>query len=121
MAPSQRSGVKATTSGGGGGGSGGADPRQPQRAAKYTPPVVKPEDQPLDVASMVAIIMGILGVMLRQRHATWLSIVFCAQALANMRNAEQDLKQIVCAFTFAVMGIVTNYFGPQIKATQGSA
>lgn len=89
------------------------DPRMPEAARKYVPPVLKPEEQPFDFSSMFSIMAGLIGVMLRQKAGSWVSLIFAAQALANMRNPENDLKQIVCALTFAVMGIVTNYFGPQ--------
>ncbi|GLJ39994.1 hypothetical protein SUGI_0818350 [Cryptomeria japonica] len=42
---------------------------------------------------------------------SWLAIICCAQSLANMRNVENDLKQIIMAMTFAIMGLVSNYFG----------
>jgi hypothetical protein len=55
---------------------------------------------------------------LQQKIASWLSLVFIAQAFALMKNPENDLKQIVMALTFAVMGIVGNNFGPKLKATK---
>eukprot|EP00271_Cylindrocystis_brebissonii_P002262 TRINITY_DN12731_c0_g2_i1.p1 TRINITY_DN12731_c0_g2~~TRINITY_DN12731_c0_g2_i1.p1 ORF type:complete len:135 (-),score=31.22 TRINITY_DN12731_c0_g2_i1:611-961(-) len=88
------------------------DPRSPETAKKYVPPIIKPEDLPFDFTSTLAIIVGILGVMLRQKLGAWVGLVLVAQSLANMRSAEHDLKQIVCALTFAGMGFITNYFGP---------
>jgi hypothetical protein len=32
--------------------------------------------------------------------SSWLAIVFCAQSLANMRNVENDLKQISMAMMY---------------------
>ncbi|CAF2355867.1 unnamed protein product [Brassica napus] len=49
---------------------------------------------------------------------SWLAIIFCAQSLANMRNLENDLKQISMAMMFAVMGLVTNYLGPNRPAAK---
>ncbi|KAF2563849.1 hypothetical protein F2Q70_00014123 [Brassica cretica] len=47
---------------------------------------------------------------------SWLALIFCAQSLANMRNLETDLKQISMAMMFAIMGLVTNYLGPNRPA-----
>lgn len=42
---------------------------------------------------------GFLGGWWQQKAASFLSLVFIAQALANMKNLENDLKQIVMALT----------------------
>ncbi|MCO5577692.1 hypothetical protein L7F22_031524 [Adiantum nelumboides] len=54
------------------------------------------------------------------KFASWLALICCAQSLANMRDFENDLKQIVMAMTFALMGIVTNYLGPARQALRPS-
>lgn len=88
------------------------DPRQPDRVKRYEQPEVKPEDLPLDYSAMVAIGLGVVGFMLRQKIGCLLSLVFAAQSLANMRNAEVDFKQIMLALTFTIVGLMTIYFGP---------
>lgn len=88
------------------------DPRQPARVKKYVQPELKPEDLPIDYSSMAAIAFGVVGFMLRQKIGCLLSLVFAAQALANMRNAEVDFKQIMLALTFTIVGLMTIYFGP---------
>ncbi|KAL0752126.1 hypothetical protein Bca101_034129 [Brassica carinata] len=55
---------------------------------------------------------------LQYKICSWLAIIFCAQSLANMRNLENDLKQISMAMMFAVMGLVTNYLGPNRPAAK---
>jgi hypothetical protein len=97
-----------------------SDPRMPSAARPYVPALVDPNDLPIDYSSILAIIFGIAGVMMRQKAASFLSLVFIAQALANMKNLENDLKQIVMALTFAVMGLITNYLGPGPKVAAGS-
>jgi hypothetical protein len=97
-----------------------SDPRMPSAARPYVPALVDPNDLPPDYSSILAIIFGIAGVMMRQKAASFLSLVFIAQALANMKNYENDLKQIVMALTFAVMGLITNYLGPGPKVAAGS-
>ena len=62
--------------------------------------------------------MVLVGVMLHYKVCSWIAIIFCAQSLANMKNFENDLKQLSMAFMFAVMGLVTNYFGPRPGAAK---
>ncbi|GLT72461.1 hypothetical protein SLA2020_443950 [Shorea laevis] len=59
----------------------------------------------------------------RRRHVpVQAKLVACyyilRQSLANMRNVENDLKQISMAMMFAIMGLVTNYFGPARPGTR---
>ncbi|XVE56834.1 hypothetical protein DITRI_Ditri04bG0042400 [Diplodiscus trichospermus] len=73
------------------------DPRQPSAAKPFVAPQVSPQDLPIDYSGFVAVIFGISGVMFRYKLSSWLAIIFCAQSLANMRNIENDLKQISMA------------------------
>ncbi|KAK9107299.1 hypothetical protein Syun_023310 [Stephania yunnanensis] len=94
------------------------DPRQPSTAKPYVPPTVSPQDLPVDYSGFIAIIFGVAGVMFRYKLSSWLAIIFCAQSIANMKNMETDLKQISMAMMFAIMGLVTNYFGPARPGSQ---
>ncbi|EXB90191.1 hypothetical protein L484_015485 [Morus notabilis] len=87
------------------------DPRQPSAAKPYVPPAVAPQDLPVDYSGFIAVIFGLFGVMFRYKLSSWLAIIFCAQSIANMRNYENDLKQVSMAMMFAIMGLVSNYFG----------
>ncbi|CAK9147981.1 unnamed protein product [Ilex paraguariensis] len=73
------------------------DPRQPSSAKPYVPPVVPQQDLPVDYSGFIAVIFGVAGVMFRYKLSSWLAIIFCAQSLVNMRNIENDLKQISMA------------------------
>lgn len=95
-----------------------SDPRQPSTAKPYKPPIITPQDLPVDYAGFIAIVFGIAGVMFRYKISSWLALIFCAQSLANMRNVENDLKQISMAMMFAIMGLVTNYVGPARPGTK---
>ncbi|EFJ10500.1 hypothetical protein SELMODRAFT_177892 [Selaginella moellendorffii] len=90
-----------------------SDPRLPSAARPYVPPVVLPQDLPPDYSSLLAVMFGILGIMLRNKIGSWLALIFCAQSLANMKNLENDLKQVVMALAFVVMGMATNYLSAQ--------
>ncbi|XP_010259487.1 PREDICTED: protein Asterix [Nelumbo nucifera] len=95
------------------------DPRQPSTAKPYVPPVIAPQDMPIDYSGFIAVVLGVSGVMFRYKLSSWLAIIFCAQSLANMKNIETDLKQISMAMMFAIMGLVTNYLGPTRPGKQG--
>ncbi|KAE9597907.1 hypothetical protein Lal_00029618 [Lupinus albus] len=88
------------------------DPRQPSAAKPYVAPVVAPQDMPIDYAGFIAVVFGIAGVMFRYKLSSWLALIFCAQSVANMRNIENDLKQVMMAVMFSIMGLITIYFGP---------
>ncbi|KDP31330.1 hypothetical protein JCGZ_11706 [Jatropha curcas] len=73
------------------------DPRQPSAAKPYVAPLIPPQDLPVDYAGFIAVVFGVAGVMFRYKICSWLAIIFCAQSLANMRNFENDLKQVSMA------------------------
>ncbi|PIN10291.1 putative membrane protein [Handroanthus impetiginosus] len=73
------------------------DARLPSAATPYKPPVVAPQDLPVDYSGFIAVIFCVFGAMFRYKVCSWLAIIFCAQSLANMRNIENDLKQISMA------------------------
>ncbi|KAK1384221.1 Protein Asterix like [Heracleum sosnowskyi] len=96
----------------------GNDPRQASAARRYVAPVVAAENLPIDYAGFIAIVFGVVGVMFRYKLGSWLALICCAHSLANMKNLETDLKQISTAVMFAIMGIMTNYFGPPRPGSQ---
>ncbi|PIA63041.1 hypothetical protein AQUCO_00200816v1 [Aquilegia coerulea] len=102
----------------GGNSSAANDPRQPSTAKPYVPPAVSPQELPIDYAGFIAVIFGIAGVLFRYKLSSWVAIIFCAQSLSNMKNIETDLKQVSMAMMFAIMGLVSNYFGPARPGTQ---
>ncbi|PKI77951.1 protein Asterix [Punica granatum] len=94
------------------------DPRQPSAARPFKAPVVSPQDLPVDYSGFIAVVFGVAGVMFRYKLCSWLAIIFSVQSLANMRNMENDLKQISMGMMFAIMGLVTTYFGPPRPASR---
>ncbi|KAJ8479304.1 hypothetical protein OPV22_023031 [Ensete ventricosum] len=81
------------------------DPRLPSAAKPYVPPTLSPQDLPIDYAGFLAVVFGVVGVTLRYKLCSWLAIIFCAESLANMKNFENDFKQLSMAFMFGVMGL----------------
>ncbi|KAA3460631.1 protein Asterix [Gossypium australe] len=84
------------------------DPRQPSAAKPYVAQPVSPQDLPVDYSGFIAVIFGIAGVMFRYKLSSWLAIIFCAQSLANMKNVENDLKQISMAMIFVRIRNINN-------------
>ncbi|KAI8528838.1 hypothetical protein RHMOL_Rhmol12G0178600 [Rhododendron molle] len=76
------------------------DPRQPSAAKPFVAPMVSPQDLPVDYSGFIAVICAVAGVMFRYKLGSWLALIFCAQSLANMKNMENDLKQISMAMMF---------------------
>ncbi|KAM0862799.1 hypothetical protein ACQ4PT_045021 [Festuca glaucescens] len=85
---------EATTSGGAS--AGANDPRQPTTARPYAPPKLSSQDLPVDYAGFLAVVFGV--VMMHYKVCSWIAIIFCTQSLANMKNFENDLKQLSMAF-----------------------
>ncbi|KAL4384619.1 hypothetical protein GQ457_15G006160 [Hibiscus cannabinus] len=77
------------------------DPRQPSVAKFYVTQSVSSQDLPVNYFGFIAVIFGIVGVMFRYKLSSWLAIIFCAQSLTNIKNVEDDLKQIFMAMTGA--------------------
>ncbi|RDX64022.1 Protein Asterix [Mucuna pruriens] len=94
------------------------DPRQPSAARPYVAPQISPQDLPIDYSGFIAVIFGVAGVMFRYKLSSWVALIFCAQSVANMRNVENDLKQVMMAMMFSLMGLITNYFGPPRPSKQ---
>ncbi|KAE9453852.1 hypothetical protein C3L33_14231, partial [Rhododendron williamsianum] len=73
------------------------DPRQPSAAKPFVAPMVSPQDLPVDYSGFIAVVCAVAGVMFRYKLGSWLALIFCAQSLANMKNMENDMKQISMA------------------------
>ncbi|KAK9021325.1 hypothetical protein V6N11_011319 [Hibiscus sabdariffa] len=82
------------------------DPRQPSTAKSYVTQPVSSQDLPVNYSGFIAVAFGITGVMLKYKLNSLLAIIFYAQSLANMKNVENDLKQICMVMMFAVMELV---------------
>ncbi|GFP86139.1 protein asterix, partial [Phtheirospermum japonicum] len=73
--------------------------------------LVAPQYLPVDYSGFIVVIFGVFGAIFWYKICSWFAIIFCAQSLANMRNMENDLKQISMAMMFRIMGLMTNYMG----------
>ncbi|KAH6797297.1 asterix-like protein [Perilla frutescens var. hirtella] len=85
------------------------DPRLPSAARPYKPPIISQQDLPVDYSGFIAVVFGVFGAMFRYKVCSWLAIIFCAQSLANMRNMENDLKQISMAMIWIPFSIANAF------------
>ena len=92
-----------------------ADPRRPKRARPYTPPKVDPDDAPPDYASLLSLLFGIIGLMLRRTWASWIATFSLCSALSTMKKSEIDFKQLMTTIVFSLLGLFMNYFAPAIR------
>ncbi|KAL3575173.1 hypothetical protein D5086_023274 [Populus alba] len=86
------------------------DPRQPSASKPFLAPMISPQDVPVDYSGFVAVILGVAGVMFRYKLCSWLALIFCAQSLSNMRNMENDLKQISMASMKGLSTVVRDHY-----------
>ncbi|KAB5524785.1 hypothetical protein DKX38_022534 [Salix brachista] len=80
------------------------DPRQPSAAKPFVAPMVSPQDLPVDYSGFIA-----------YKLCSWLALIFCAQSLSNMKNMENDLKQISMASIFKFCLGCLNLSSPKFK------
>mmetsp|Transcript_50150 Transcript_50150/g.129075 ORF Transcript_50150/g.129075 Transcript_50150/m.129075 type:complete len:108 (-) Transcript_50150:860-1183(-) len=64
-----------------------------------------------DYYTLLSLLAGVAGFMLKYKSATWLALVFALGSIANINSYEVDYKQIVSSNMFAIMGLVMNYRG----------
>lgn len=96
------------------------DPRRPNEVKKYNRPVVNMDTQPPDFMLLVGMIFGMVALLVKVKAAGWVSIVCCVSALANMKSEAMDLKQIVSAVTFGIMGLISSYLSPTLHGPRSS-
>ena len=88
------------------------DPRRPNAVRKYVREVLDPEQMPPDYHALLSLIAGICGFVLKNKACAWIALFACMSSVANVKSAQIDVKQIACSFSFVVMGLFINYFGP---------
>ncbi|KAK9863611.1 hypothetical protein WJX84_007659 [Apatococcus fuscideae] len=79
------------------------DPKKPGDTRKMDKP--PEEEAQSDPIQLLAMMLGMVGMMLKVKMASWGALLCCLSAVANMKSFENDLKQIISTATFAVFGI----------------
>ncbi|KAK9832269.1 hypothetical protein WJX74_004934 [Apatococcus lobatus] len=87
------------------------DPKKPSDTRRFQKPLEEQEQQS-DPIQLLAMMLGMVGMMLKVKFASWGALICCLSAVANMKSFENDLKQIISTATFAIFGIVLSYLQP---------
>eukprot|EP00993_Chasmostoma_nieuportense_P006490 NODE_7121_length_464_cov_7.860534_g6955_i0.p1 GENE.NODE_7121_length_464_cov_7.860534_g6955_i0~~NODE_7121_length_464_cov_7.860534_g6955_i0.p1 ORF type:complete len:115 (-),score=47.45 NODE_7121_length_464_cov_7.860534_g6955_i0:118-426(-) len=83
--------------------------KRPAGEYVYQQPTIATEDLPPDFTAIISLVLGILGLMMRYKIASWIALFTCIVTLANMRWSEADMKQVLTCVMFSVLGLVMNY------------
>ncbi|KAH6566993.1 hypothetical protein BASA50_005451 [Batrachochytrium salamandrivorans] len=86
-----------------------ADPRRPQDVIKFTMPVVAEEDSEPDYMGFLALILGVIGLVLRHKYIVWPALFASLLSILNGRISDADTRQGTGSVTFTVMGLVMLY------------
>jgi hypothetical protein len=71
----------------------------------------KTEDElPPDYFSILSLVFGLVGLMLKKKWGSWVSLVFVMASVVNAKKGSSDLKQFLASFSFAFVGLISNYF-----------
>jgi len=89
----------------------GGDPRRPGTEVSYVRPRVSVEEQPPDFVAILGMFAGMYGMIMKSKLGCWIALLSCVNSLTTLKQHEADVKQILSMAVFAVMGLVSNYFG----------
>eukprot|EP00698_Gefionella_okellyi_P004084 TRINITY_DN13809_c0_g1_i1.p1 TRINITY_DN13809_c0_g1~~TRINITY_DN13809_c0_g1_i1.p1 ORF type:complete len:172 (+),score=12.84 TRINITY_DN13809_c0_g1_i1:101-616(+) len=78
---------------------------------QHTKKAITVEDNTYEYSTLIAMIAGLAGLMLRIPYASWIAVVFSLMSIANMKTADADIKQVFASLSFSFMGLFINYFG----------
>ena len=82
----------------------------------YIPPKLGADEVPMDGMLLMALIMGVVGFMLRTKVACWAALFCCVSSFVCARWSEIDYKQLLMSTAFTLFGLYGAYFGPQAAA-----
>ncbi|KAG0281298.1 hypothetical protein BGZ95_005197 [Linnemannia exigua] len=96
------------------------DPRRPDSIVEYKPEVKRVEDDDPDVAGFVALVLSIVGLMIRNRTALWIGTVFAVESYLNQRASEGGLLGSPAAtIMFSTLSLLMNYLPEIVAAYSG--
>eukprot|EP01090_Pellita_catalonica_P018256 TRINITY_DN5824_c0_g1_i1.p1 TRINITY_DN5824_c0_g1~~TRINITY_DN5824_c0_g1_i1.p1 ORF type:complete len:100 (-),score=14.39 TRINITY_DN5824_c0_g1_i1:96-395(-) len=82
------------------------DPRRPKDVRAFTLVPLQQEEAMPDYMSLVSLVFGLMGLMLKYRIFILQSLVCCVISLANMKYADMDLKQIMSSGIVVITGSI---------------
>ncbi|KAA6424953.1 MAG: hypothetical protein FRX49_05127 [Trebouxia sp. A1-2] len=85
------------------------DPRRPNEthAFKMLPPTA--EDQTPGALLLLAIGFGMAALLLKVKACAWAGVVCVVMCVANINSADLDVKSIMSAGSFAILGLASSY------------
>mmetsp|Transcript_4369 Transcript_4369/g.8953 ORF Transcript_4369/g.8953 Transcript_4369/m.8953 type:complete len:115 (-) Transcript_4369:203-547(-) len=95
-----------------------ADPRaggvliKPYRRVKRTNDEISP-----DFLAILALLLGILGSMSKNKLAAWGAVFVSASSFVNIRRGEVDYMQLVCSYSFSALSLIACYLARRLKST----
>jgi len=92
----------------------GGDPRR-AATTRFTLKPPGSQDSSPDIMSIMAIMFGLSGLLLKYRLFVWQAVVCCLMSLANMKTSDIDIKNITSSLSIGVMGLMMAYVGPNAK------
>jgi len=96
-----------------------SDPRSPVNVAYYRGPKKGSSEEGTggELYSMFALIMGVIGMMMKNKYCAWLTLFATLISIANTKKIEFDWKQATFSVIFALMCISMNYVGMRAEKT----
>ncbi|GJJ71093.1 hypothetical protein EMPS_03443 [Entomortierella parvispora] len=97
-----------------------SDPRRPDAIVEYKPEVKRIEDDDPDVPGFVALVLAVVGLMIRNRTSLWVGMVFSVESYLNQRASEGGLLGSPTAtILFSISTLVMNYMPEFIALYSG--
>ena len=81
------------------------DPKAPSQIVKFKLPVGDGAD---DVSGMTALALGVSGLMLKNKYASWAALLASIVSMLNTKSTS-DYRQGSGSLTFTLMGLVLLY------------
>ncbi|KAG0049797.1 hypothetical protein BGZ83_005385 [Gryganskiella cystojenkinii] len=93
-----------------------SDPRKLDAIVEYKPEVKRIEDDDPDVPGFVALVLAVVGLMIRNRTCLWVGTIFSVESYLNQRASEGGLMGSPTAtILFSISTLVMNYM-PELVA-----
>ena len=87
-------------------------PQNPHNIYPYVERKKGEDELPPDYFSLLSLMFGLIGLMMKTKWGCWCSIICCFASLANAKHGQMDIKQMFASFSFAIVGLISNYFSP---------
>ena len=83
--------------------------KRPDLERPYKRATYPSDDLPPNWTSVLALLLGIAGLMMRQKPIAWAALGACMVTLGTLRYSRIDFKQLVTCVAFSFIGLALNY------------